>query len=132
MLAKTLNCLLAGRSLGHHLHVRLIVDQSRNALAHQGVIVDTQNTNTYVLGHLRRSSFDSAMVRPLWEGYNFVAHLQSHGGETVWNANFPGIRSWISVPAFMRLSTSNVPPIFSARSRILARPQCPSRPVFNT
>lgn len=49
-----------------------------------------------------------------------------------WNANVPGTDNLTSVPAAALLEILSSPLILVARSRIPAKPQCPTRPSSST
>jgi hypothetical protein len=49
-----------------------------------------------------------------------------------WNASAPGIDNCTSVPSAALLEIFSIPPILVARSRMPAKPQCPSRPSRST
>src|SRR5688572_1995469 len=93
--------------LGHHLHVRLLVDDGREAVAHHWMVVGK----------------DDADLRPDLRCRR--AHQQLRCGiGTMLGAAWPrGTRTRMTVPASGVLTSCQRPPIASARSRMLVRPK---------
>src|SRR5688572_28599212 len=125
MLLEELNRLGAVRRFRDKHHVGLVVDERRYSFTQQGMIVDAEHS--YLIAHfLPFELLPSRLVTPRLN----LLNQPFAGGET--KAMSPGIDNSTSVPARARLQTRNRAPILSARSRIPAKPQCPSRPESST
>src|SRR5215471_916280 len=119
-----LDRLASVRGLPYDAHVRLAADEPSDALTHNGMVVDHEDSNRAGLGTHPFSS--GSFLENLPPNFSTNPDRRRSIGATY--ARAPAITSSTSVPESSSLHTVSLPPMSLARSRMPRNPKCPTRP----